>query len=115
VSLIDARKGVAMFEEVRVPVLGIIENMSFFVGDDGKRYEIFQSGGGAKLAREIGVPFLGAIPLDPQVSACGDAGEPIVRKHPDNAVSKAYVALAQVVVNEMLKNHVPEALPEVAW
>jgi ATP-binding protein involved in chromosome partitioning len=113
VSLIDARKGVRMFEEVRVPVLGIIENMSYFVGDDGKRYEIFRSGGGKKLADEVGVPFLGELPLDPQVSQCGDAGEPIVRKHPDHAVSKAYVQLAQRVVNEMLKKPSQEALPEV--
>jgi ATP-binding protein involved in chromosome partitioning len=113
VSLIDARKGVRMFEEVKVPVLGIIENMSYFVGDDGKRYEIFRSGGGQKLADEIGVPFLGELPLDPKVSECGDAGEPIVRKYPEHPVSKAYIALAQVVVNEMLKNKAPEALPEV--
>jgi ATP-binding protein involved in chromosome partitioning len=113
VSLIDARKGVAMFKEVRVPVLGIIENMSYFVGDDGKRYDIFQSGGGKKLAQEIGVPFLGAIPLDPKVSQCGDAGEPIVRKYPDHAVSKAYLELAQTVVNEMLNARPAEALPEV--
>jgi ATP-binding protein involved in chromosome partitioning len=113
VSLIDARKGVRMFEEVRVPVLGIIENMSYFVGDDGKRYEIFQSGGGQKLATEIGVPFLGSLPLDPLVSQCGDAGEPIVRKYPEHAVSKAYVQLAQRVVNEMLNKPGVEALPEV--
>ena len=59
VSLIDARKGVRMFQEVRVPVLGVVENMSYFVGDDGKRYDIFRPGGGKKLADEVGVPFLG--------------------------------------------------------
>jgi ATP-binding protein involved in chromosome partitioning len=112
VSLIDARKGVSMFEEVRVPVLGIIENMSFFIGDDGKRYEIFRSGGGRKLAGEIGVPFLGEIPLDPRVSACGDAGEPIVRKHPDNVVSKVYMQLAGVVMNTM--STATSGLPEVS-
>jgi ATP-binding protein involved in chromosome partitioning len=114
VSLIDARKGVKMFEEVRVPVLGIIENMSFFVGDDGKRYEIFRSGGGRRLADEIGVPFLGELPIDPAVAACGDAGEPIVRKHPDNSVSLAYVALANRVLNVLNEQAAPTALPEVA-
>ena len=68
VSLIDARKGLEMFRQVRVPVLGIVENMSYFVGEDGKRYEIFRHGGGRKLAAEAGVPFLGEIPIDPRVA-----------------------------------------------
>jgi ATP-binding protein involved in chromosome partitioning len=59
VSLIDARKGLEMFRQVRVPVLGIVENMSYFVGEDGKRYEIFRHGGGKKLAAEGKAPFLG--------------------------------------------------------
>src|SRR5439155_20381373 len=91
VSLIDARKGVKMFQEVRVPVLGVIENMSYFVGDDGKRYDIFGSGGGKKLAAEIGVPFLGELPIDPRVAECGDSGDPMVRKYPDSAIAKAYM------------------------
>jgi ATP-binding protein involved in chromosome partitioning len=111
VSLIDARKGVKMFQEVRVPVLGVIENMSYFVGDDGKRYDIFRSGGGQKLAAEIGVPLLGEIPIDPRIAACGDAGEPFVRKYPDAPVSAAYAALAGRVISEL---SAPAAgLPEV--
>lgn len=98
VSLIDARKGVRMFQEVRVPVLGVIENMSFFVGDDGKRYEIFRAGGGRKLAAEIGVPLLGEIPIDPLIAECGDGGVPMVRQHPDSPVSKAFMALADRVI-----------------
>ena len=101
VSLIDARKGLEMFRQVRVPVLGIVENMSYFVGDDGKRYDIFRHGGGRKLAAEAGVPFLGEIPIDPRVAECGDQGEPIVRKHPDSPVAKAYLALATSVVREL--------------
>src|SRR5262245_11099938 len=84
VSLIDARKGLRMFHEVRGPVLGIVENMSFFVGDDGKVYEIFRHGGGRRLAEEAGVPLLGEIPINPKVAECGDAGEPIVSKYPDS-------------------------------
>ncbi|OWK35097.1 Mrp/NBP35 family ATP-binding protein [Fimbriiglobus ruber] len=113
VSLIDARKGVRMFQEVRVPVLGVVENMSYFVGDDGKRYEIFRSGGGKKLAAEAGVSLLGELPIDPRVAECGDAGEPIVSKYPDSVVAKAYVALAQSVLNEMKKRPTTDALPEV--
>jgi len=111
VSLIDARKGLEMFKQVRVPVLGIVENMSYFVGEDGKRYEIFRHGGGKKLAQEAGVPFLGEIPIDPAVAECGDGGEPIVHKNPDNAVSKTYLNLASVVSAEIGKLGAPESLP----
>jgi ATP-binding protein involved in chromosome partitioning len=103
VSLIDARKGLEMFRQVRVPVLGIVENMSYFIGEDGKRYEIFRHGGGKKLAAEAGVPFLGEIPIDPRVAESGDAGEPIVHKYPDSAVAKAYQALAKTVVEQLAK------------
>jgi ATP-binding protein involved in chromosome partitioning len=99
VSLIDARKGVKMFGEVRVPILGIVENMSYFEDASGTKTPIFGVGGGQKLATESGVPFLGDLPIDPRVAASGDAGEPIVRKHPDAAVSKAYMALARVVAD----------------
>ena len=103
VSLVDARKGLEMFREVHVPVLGIVENMSYFIGEDGKRYEIFRHGGGKKLSRDAGVPFLGEIPIDPRVAECGDQGEPIVRKYPDSLVAKAYLALATAVVRELEK------------
>jgi ATP-binding protein involved in chromosome partitioning len=111
VSLIDARKGLEMFRQVRVPVLGIVENMSYFVAADGKRYEIFRHGGGKKLAQEAGVPFLGEIPIDPQVAECGDTGDPIVHKHPASGVAKAYLALAGTVAAEIAKGGPQEELP----
>src|SRR4051812_43769223 len=77
VSMNVARRGVEMFAKLPVPVLGIIENMSYFIGDDGKRYEIFRHGGGAKLAKEAGLPLLGEIPIDPRVAEAGDRGQPI--------------------------------------
>jgi ATP-binding protein involved in chromosome partitioning len=101
VSLIDARKGLEMFRQVRVPVLGIVENMSFFVGEDGKRYDIFRHGGGRKLATAAGVAFLGEIPIDPRVAECGDVGDPIVHKYPDSPVARAYQALAQSVAQQL--------------
>jgi ATP-binding protein involved in chromosome partitioning len=101
VSLIDARKGLRMFQQVRVPVLGIVENMSYFIGDDGKRYEIFRSGGGEKLARELGVPCLAAIPLDPSVAVQGDVGDPIVHAKPDSTVAKLYLQLATSVRQQL--------------
>jgi ATP-binding protein involved in chromosome partitioning len=112
VSLIDARKGLEMFRQVRVPVLGIVENMSYFVGDDGKRYDIFRHGGGQKLAAEAGVPFLGELPIDPRVAECGDAGEPIVHKYPDTPVAQAYRTLAAAVVSELAKSSQQPDLPE---
>jgi ATP-binding protein involved in chromosome partitioning len=113
VSLIDARKGLEMFRQVRVPVLGIVENMSFFVGEDGKRYDIFRHGGGRKLAKEVGVPLLGEIPIDPRVAECGDGGDPIVHKYPDSSVAGAYRALAEVVIRELAKGTGSQDLPEV--
>jgi ATP-binding protein involved in chromosome partitioning len=107
VSLIDARKGLEMFRQVRVPVLGIVENMSYFIAADGRRYEIFRHGGGMKLAQEAGVPFLGEIPIDPQVADCGDTGDPIVHKHPDSGVAKAYLTLATTVAE-----HIGKAAPQ---
>jgi ATP-binding protein involved in chromosome partitioning len=109
VSLIDARKGLEMFNQVRVPVLGIVENMSYFVGGDGKRYEIFRHGGGQKLAQEAGVPFLGEIPIDPRVAECGDAGDPIVHKYPDSPIAKTYLDLAGTVATQIVKSTVDTA------
>lgn len=111
VSLIDARKGLEMFNQVNVPVLGIIENMSYFVGADGKRYDIFGHGGGRKLAKEAGVAFLGAVPIDPRVAECGDQGDPIVHKHPDSEIAKTYLDLAAVVSSEIGKAGAPGELP----
>lgn len=115
VSLIDARKGLEMFRQVRVPVLGIIENMSYFLGEDGRRYEIFRHGGGKKLAQEAGVPFLGEVPIDPRVAECGDAGEPIVSRYPDSPVAKAYETLAAVVAQELAQGSPGPELPEAQF
>ena len=111
VSLIDARKGLEMFRQVHVPVLGIVENMSYFVGEDGKRYEIFRHGGGQKLAKEAGVPFLGDIPIDPRVAESGDLGDPIVHRLPDSPIAKSYLSLATTVTQELAKTGAPAALP----
>ena len=113
VSLIDARKGLEMFRQVRVPVLGIVENMSYFIGEDGKRYEIFRHGGGRKLADDAGVPFLGELPIDPRVAECGDIGDPIVQKYPDSPVAKSYFALADTVIRQLKTVSKPPELPSL--
>jgi ATP-binding protein involved in chromosome partitioning len=114
VALIDARKGLEMFRQVRVPVLGIVENMSYYTGPDGQRVSIFGHGGGKKLASEAGVPFLGEIPIDPRVTECGDNGDPIVHKYPDSPVAQAYRTLSETVRKELSKGQEKE-LPEMQF
>jgi ATP-binding protein involved in chromosome partitioning len=102
VALIDARKGLAMFRKVNVPVLGIIENMSYFLCRHcGGREEIFGHGGGQKTATMLGVPFLGEVPLDPRVVVGGDTGQPIVISDPDAPAAKAFRELARSVVDQV--------------
>ncbi len=102
VSLIDARKGLAMFQKVNVPVLGIVENMSYYVCTAcGHREEIFKHGGGRRTAEELHVPFLGEIPLDPKVAIGGDSGVPIVAGEPKSPVSEAYLRIADAIVKAM--------------
>ena len=102
VSLIDARKGLAMFQKVNVPVLGIVENMSYYLCPKcGHREEIFKHGGGERTARQLNVPFLGEIPLDPQVVAGGDAGRPIVAADTRSAVTQAYMKIADQILRSL--------------
>lgn len=96
VSLIDAKKGLKMFEKVNVPVHGIVENMSYFIAPDTKkRYDIFGTGGGEKLATELNISFLGGIPLDPRIREGGDSGKPIVQDLPDIKESKIIIDIAK--------------------
>jgi ATP-binding protein involved in chromosome partitioning len=98
VALIDARKGLAMFQKVNVPVLGIIENMSYYICPScGHRDEIFKHGGGERTAAKLNVPFLGAVPIDPKVAIGGDAGVPIVAAEPKSAVTEAFLAVADAI------------------
>ena len=97
VSLADARRGLAMFLQMGVPVLGVVENMSAFIPPDApdKRYALFGSGGGARLAAEAGVPLLAELPLEMPVREGGDAGRPVVLSHPESASAQAFLALAR--------------------
>jgi ATP-binding protein involved in chromosome partitioning len=72
----DAVRAVRMFQQLNVEVLGVVENMSYFVGDDGKSYDIFGRGGAEQMAQRLGLPFLGAVPINMALRANGDAGEP---------------------------------------
>lgn len=96
ISLADARKAYAMFEKVNVPVLGIIENMSYYICSHcGQREDIFHSGGGKKAADELGVPFLGEIPIYTQIRVGSDLGKPIVKYEPESEQSKFIRRLTQ--------------------
>lgn len=95
VSLKIARRGIRMMEQVKVPILGIVENMSGFTCPScGKVTHIFHQGGGEKIAASLGVPFLGAVPLDPAIVDCGDDGRPLVIAHPDTPAAQAYRDIA---------------------
>ena len=95
VALIDARKAASMFEKVNVPVLGIIENMSHFLcPSDGKRYDIFGSGGGQREADRLKVPLLGQVPIDIATREAGDKGAPIVITEPAGSIAKSFADIA---------------------
>jgi ATP-binding protein involved in chromosome partitioning len=98
VALLDAVKGVRMFQKVNVPILGIIENMSYFIcGHCQERTDIFSSDGVRKECDRLSVDFLGEIPLDVEIRKGGDEGNPVVEKLPDNPQSKAFMAIAKKV------------------
>jgi ATP-binding protein involved in chromosome partitioning len=99
VALLDARRGLKMFQQLGVPVLGIVENMSYFIPPDmpEKQYDIFGSAGGEKTAQELQVPLLGCVPLEIPLREGGDRGLPIVLSDPDSASAKALVAIAQQI------------------
>jgi ATP-binding protein involved in chromosome partitioning len=91
VALVDARKAIAMFRKVNVRILGVVENMSYFiVPGTAQKHEIFGTGGGKKEAERQEVPFLGEIPLDPEARECGDQGKPVVLERPNSTSGKVF-------------------------
>ena len=97
VSLEDATRGLNMFKQLEVPILGVVENMSYLDMPDGTRMDLFGSGGGEKLADATETPFLGKVPIDQNVRIGGDTGKPIVVSYPESAVAKALQDIAQKV------------------
>jgi len=95
-----AQRSAYAARKLKLAVRGVIENMSWFTGDDQRRYEIFGSGGGERLARELGIPLLGQVPLDTRLREGGDSGQPVVVSHPDSEVAQAFVALADTVARQ---------------
>lgn len=101
VSLEDASRGLNMFRTLEVPILGIIENMSYLELPDGTRMDIFGSGGGEQLAQSTEATFLGKVPMDPNVRIGGDSGKPIVVSHPDSAPATALVEISQKIAAQV--------------
>ena len=102
VALADVRRALRMFETVNVPVLGVVENMSYFVAPDtGVRYNIFGEGGGQRLSEEYGVPFLGAVPIGIEVREGGDSGVPIVVSAPESPQAGAFRRVAEEVARQV--------------
>ncbi len=102
VALSDAKKGINMFKKVEVPVLGVVENMSYFIAPDtGKQYDIFGQGGGEKMAKKMGVPFLGAIPLEPATRKSGDDGVPIVIADETSPVTKSFGQITDALLAQV--------------
>lgn len=114
VSLIDARKGLKMFHRVNVPVLGIVENMSYFIAPDtGKKYDIFGTGGGSRLAEENNVPFLGGIPIDPRIRIGGDTGKPIVHDLPDTEYAQTIQEISRNMAAQVSIQLIEQAAKKV--
>jgi ATP-binding protein involved in chromosome partitioning len=99
VALLDSRRGLKMFQQLGVKVLGIVENMSYFIPPDmpDRHYDIFGSAGGEKTAKELNVPLLGCVPLEIPLREGGDSGVPIVAGNPDSASAKALRAIAEQI------------------
>ncbi len=100
VSLIDARRGLKMFQKVNTKVLGIVENMSYYICPKcGHKEYIFGGNGGVKTAKELGVPLLGQIPIEPEVTQAGDEGLPIVAKNSESFSAKAFLNIASILID----------------
>lgn len=117
VALGVARKGVRMFDQVNVPIIGVIENMSGFLCKHcGKETAVFREGGGEALAAEFNVPFLGKLPLDPEIMMSGDEGEPVLERGRDSVAAKAFLNVAERMsgsIEELKKAIAPEEPREI--
>ena len=96
-ALLDVKRGIQMFEKMNVKILGLIDNMSYFRGNDGKEYKIFGEGGVEKAAKEFKKEFLGHIPLNQDLRISADVGKPLVHSKPDHEVSKLFENIAEKI------------------
>ena len=104
VALLDVKRGIKMFDKLGVSILGLVDNMSFFIGDDRKKYSIFGEGGVKRTAEEFKKDFLGEIPINSDVGKSGDKGKPIVEEDPNHEISKIYLEFAEKIKKKYLNN-----------
>ena len=102
IALLDVKRGIKMFDKLGVKILGLVDNMSFFIGDDGKKYKIFGEGGVKKTSEEFKKEFFGEIPINSEVGKCGDEGKPIVEANPNHEISKIYLSFANKIKSTYL-------------
>jgi ATP-binding protein involved in chromosome partitioning len=102
VALLDVIRGIKMFDKLDVKILGLVDNMSYFKGDDEKKYKIFGEGGVKRTAEEFNKEFLGEIPINPEVGKAGDNGKPIVEENPEHEISKIYLEFAEKIKSTYL-------------
>ena len=97
VALLDVKRGIKMFDKLGVKILGLVDNMSYFIGDDNKKYKIFGKGGVRKTSEEFNKEFLGEIPINSEIGKTSDNGKPIVEEDPNNEISKIYIDFANKI------------------
>ena len=102
IALLDVKRGIRMFDKLKVPILGLVDNMSFFQSDDGKNYNIFGEGGVEKVANDYKKDFLGKIPIDIDLRIAADSGMPLVEKDPNHKISKIFLEIAKKIKGSFL-------------
>jgi ATP-binding protein involved in chromosome partitioning len=106
-ALADVRRGLAMFEKTRAPILGVVENMAYFETPDGRRTHIFGEGGARRTAAQAGVPFLGEIPIDVALRESADAGQPLVATAPDTPTAMRFLEIADAALANIARLNKP--------
>jgi len=102
IALLDVKRGIKMFDKLKVKIIGLIDNMSYFESEDGKRHNIFGEGGVERVAKEFNKNFLGKIPISPDVGKAADNGKPLVEEDPEHTISKVYLELAKKIRTSFL-------------
>ena len=102
VALLDVKRGIKMFDKLGVKILGLVDNMSYFIGDDNKKYKIFGEGGVRKTSEEFNKEFLGEIPINSEIGKTSDNGKPIVEEDPMDEISKIYIDFANKIKSTYL-------------
>ena len=102
VALVDVKRGIKMFDKLGVKILGLVDNMSYFIGDDNKKYKIFGEGGVRKTSEEFNKEFLGEIPIKAEIGKTSDNGKPIVEEDPNNEISKIFIDFANKIKSTYL-------------